>query len=76
MLFILSFNLKLIRNIDSFFFITTYLKYKNSIHSCPDVVYGSKVHILPIDDTIEGLTGNLFDVFLKPYFLDAYKPVT
>lgn len=31
--------------------------------------------MLPIDDTIEGITGNLFDVFLKPYFLEAYRPV-
>jgi hypothetical protein len=31
--------------------------------------------VLPIDDTIEGITGNLFDVFLKPYFLEAYRPV-
>lgn len=28
-----------------------------SIQSCPDVKYGSRVHILPIDDTVEGLTG-------------------
>lgn len=28
-----------------------------SIQSCPDVKYGKRVHILPIDDTIEGLTG-------------------
>lgn len=35
-----------------------------------------KVHILPLDDTIEGLTGNLFEVYLKPYFLDAYRPLT
>ena len=35
-----------------------------------------KVHILPLDDTIEGVTGNLFEVYLKPYFLDAYRPVT
>lgn len=35
-----------------------------------------KVHILPIDDTVEGLTGNIFEIFLKPYFLDAYRPVT
>ena len=45
------------------------------MHQCPDVKYGKRVHILPIDDTIEGLTGNLFDVFLKPYFLEAYRPV-
>lgn len=28
-----------------------------SIQSCPDVKYGKRVHILPIDDTVEGLTG-------------------
>ena len=47
-----------------------------TIHSCPDVKYGKRIHVLPIDDTVEGLTGNLFDVFLKPYFLEAYRPVT
>uniref|UniRef100_A0A3P8R100 Transitional endoplasmic reticulum ATPase n=1 Tax=Astatotilapia calliptera TaxID=8154 RepID=A0A3P8R100_ASTCA len=46
-----------------------------SIHACPDIKYGKKIHVLPIDDTIEGLSGNLFDVFLKPYFLEAYRPV-
>eukprot|EP00882_Tetradesmus_deserticola_P002076 GHRQ01002224.1.p1 GENE.GHRQ01002224.1~~GHRQ01002224.1.p1 ORF type:complete len:447 (+),score=212.94 GHRQ01002224.1:162-1502(+) len=46
-----------------------------SVHQCTDVKYGKKVHVLPIDDTIEGITGNLFDVFLKPYFLEAYRPV-
>jgi transitional endoplasmic reticulum ATPase len=33
------------------------------------------VHILPLDDTIEGITGNLFDTYLKPYFQEAYRPV-
>ncbi|CAN1252997.1 Cell division cycle protein 48 homolog [Linum perenne] len=46
-----------------------------SVHQCPDVKYGKRVHILPIDDTIEGVTGNLFDAYLKPYFLEAYRPV-
>uniref|UniRef100_A0A8C2CDS0 Transitional endoplasmic reticulum ATPase n=1 Tax=Cyprinus carpio TaxID=7962 RepID=A0A8C2CDS0_CYPCA len=46
-----------------------------SINACPDVKYGKRIHVLPIDDTIEGLTGNLFEVFLKPYFLEAYRPV-
>eukprot|EP00741_Cyanophora_paradoxa_P022393 tig00021463_g21619.t1 len=46
-----------------------------SVHQCPDVKYGKRVHVLPIDDTIEGVTGNLFDVYLKPYFLEAYRPV-
>jgi len=47
-----------------------------SVQACPDVKYGKRIHVLPIDDTVEGLTGNLFDVFLKPYFLEAYRPVS
>eukprot|EP00301_Raphidiophrys_heterophryoidea_P002731 c11266_g1_i2.p1 GENE.c11266_g1_i2~~c11266_g1_i2.p1 ORF type:complete len:808 (-),score=279.56 c11266_g1_i2:86-2509(-) len=46
-----------------------------SVHACPDVKYGKRIHVLPFDDSIEGVTGNLFDVFLKPYFLDAYRPL-
>ncbi|EEF51958.1 Transitional endoplasmic reticulum ATPase, putative [Ricinus communis] len=46
-----------------------------SVHQCPDVKYGKRVHILPIDDTIEGVTGNIFDAYLKPYFLESYRPV-
>eukprot|EP00397_Hematodinium_sp_SG-2012_P002861 GEMP01002869.1.p1 GENE.GEMP01002869.1~~GEMP01002869.1.p1 ORF type:complete len:782 (+),score=199.71 GEMP01002869.1:1420-3765(+) len=46
-----------------------------SIHACGDVPYGKRVHVLPIDDTIEGITGNIFDTYLKPYFLEAYRPV-
>jgi len=46
-----------------------------AISACPDVKYGKKIHVLPLDDTIEGLTGNWFEVFLKPYFLEAYRPI-
>ena len=46
-----------------------------SVHQCPDVKYGKRVHVLPFGDTIEGITGNLFDAFLKPYFGEAYRPV-
>ncbi|CDP16951.1 unnamed protein product [Coffea canephora] len=46
-----------------------------SVHQCPDIKYGKRVHILPFDDSVEGLTGNLFDAYLKPYFLEAYRPV-
>ncbi|TVU33660.1 hypothetical protein EJB05_25492, partial [Eragrostis curvula] len=46
-----------------------------SVHQCQNVGYGKRVHILPVDDTVEGLTGNLFEAYLKPYFLDAYRPV-
>ncbi|KAJ2716467.1 AAA ATPase cdc48 [Coemansia spiralis] len=46
-----------------------------SIHALPDIQYGKRIHVLPIDDTIEGLSGDLFDVYLKPYFVEAYRPV-
>jgi transitional endoplasmic reticulum ATPase len=46
-----------------------------TVHSTPDIKYGTNVHILPLEDTIEGLTGNIFEVFLKPYFLESYRPV-
>jgi len=46
-----------------------------SVHQCTDVRYGKRIHVLPLSDTIEGVSGNLFDVYLKPYFLEAYRPV-
>ncbi|CAM0880460.1 unnamed protein product [Alopecurus aequalis] len=46
-----------------------------SVHQCHDAKYGKRVHILPVDDTIEGVTGKLFESYLKPYFVDAYRPV-
>ncbi|XP_049848480.1 transitional endoplasmic reticulum ATPase-like [Schistocerca gregaria] len=46
-----------------------------SVTSCSEIKYGIRVHILPIDDTVEGISGNLFETFLKPYFLEAYRPV-
>ncbi|KAK8814242.1 hypothetical protein WA158_008104 [Blastocystis sp. Blastoise] len=47
------------------------------IHIKPleNVPYGQKVCVLPFDDTIEGVSGNLFEAYLKPYFQDAYRPV-
>lgn len=46
-----------------------------TINAEPEVPYGKRIHVLPVDDTIEGVGGNLFDVYLKPYFLEAYRPV-
>nr|CEL67655.1 TPA: Cell division control protein 48 homolog A [Neospora caninum Liverpool] len=45
------------------------------VSACPDCPYGKRIHVLPLDDTIEGITGNLFDIYLKPYFMEAYRPV-
>lgn len=36
-----------------------------SVRPFPHVNYGTEVFILPIDDTVEGITGNLRDVYLK-----------
>lgn len=35
----------------------------------------TKIHVLPIDDTIEGISGDLTATYLVPYFKDAYRPV-
>jgi transitional endoplasmic reticulum ATPase len=46
-----------------------------SVHPHSDVPNAEKVHILPIDDTIEGITGNLTQTYLIPYFKDCYRPL-
>ncbi|KAI1783712.1 AAA ATPase [Ganoderma leucocontextum] len=46
-----------------------------NIHACLDIKYGQRVHVLPLDDSIEGLSCNLFEVYLKPYFLEACRPI-
>jgi len=46
-----------------------------SIHPAGEVKYGKKIHVLPFADTVEGITGNLFDTYLKPYFAESYRPV-
>lgn len=46
-----------------------------TIHPCPDIKYAKRISCLPIADTIEGLTGDLFEIYLKPYFVEAYRPV-
>jgi transitional endoplasmic reticulum ATPase len=45
-----------------------------SVHSV-DCQYGERIQILPFEDTIQGLEGDLFTTFLKPYFAEAYRPV-
>ncbi|OLL25651.1 Cell division control protein 48, partial [Neolecta irregularis DAH-3] len=46
-----------------------------SVHPCPDIKYLKRVSCVPIADTVEGITGSLFDVYLRPYFVEAYRPV-
>nr|UXY86796.1 cell division control protein 48 [Cryptomonas paramecium] len=37
--------------------------------------FGKKIHVLPFEDTIQGISEDLFQSYIKPYFLDAYRPV-
>jgi len=47
-----------------------------SIHAVSgEIKYGKRIHVLPFADTVEGITGNLFDTYLKPYFAESYRPV-
>ncbi len=41
-----------------------------------EIKTAQKVHILPFDDTLNGISGNIFEIYLKPYFLDTYRPIT
>ncbi|KAK8847619.1 transitional endoplasmic reticulum ATPase TER94 [Kwoniella newhampshirensis] len=53
------------------------IKLGDLVHVSPanDIKYGKRIHVLPFADSIEGLSGNLFDVYLRPYFLEAYRDV-
>ena len=46
-----------------------------AVHNKPNVPMGKRVHILPFADSTEGVTGNLTETYLKPYFRDVYRPV-
>ena len=46
-----------------------------TIKPAGDVPNLTKIHVLPIDDTLEGISGDLTTTFLIPYFKDAYRPV-
>jgi len=46
-----------------------------TVKPCQDVPNLTKIHILPFDDSVEGLTGDLATTFLVPYFKDTYRPI-
>lgn len=46
-----------------------------SLHNAGEVKYGDKIHVLPFEDTVQGISGNLFETYLKPYFQESYRPV-
>jgi transitional endoplasmic reticulum ATPase len=42
-----------------------------NVHQCLNIEHGMRLHILPSDELIEGLSANIFYIYLKPYFLDG-----
>lgn len=46
-----------------------------TITALPEVKYAKNVQVLPFKDTVEGLEGNIFDVFVKPYFNEKFRPL-
>ena len=45
------------------------------VSAIPEIPTCQKIKILPFEDTIEGLTGDLTQTYIVPYFKDAYRPV-
>ena len=46
-----------------------------SVHKYQAIPVGNSIHILPFEDTKEGISGNLTQTYLIPYFKDTYRPV-
>ena len=41
----------------------------------PDIANAKRVHVLPFQYSMGTFEGDVFDVFLKPYFFENYRPV-
>lgn len=46
-----------------------------AVSKYPNVPMGKRIHILPFADSVEGVSGNLTDTYLKPYFKDIFRPI-
>ena len=46
-----------------------------TISPLPDIRYAKSVMIAPFADTIEGISGDIFEVYVKPYFKDKFRPL-
>jgi transitional endoplasmic reticulum ATPase len=41
----------------------------------PEIPLGKHISVLPYADSVEGITGDLFETYIKSYFADKYRPV-
>jgi transitional endoplasmic reticulum ATPase len=46
-----------------------------TIHQFTNLKFGKRIHVLPFAESLDQTIDNLFDEYLKPYFLDAYRPL-
>jgi transitional endoplasmic reticulum ATPase len=46
-----------------------------TITAMENIPYCERVYILPFGDTLEGFCGDMFENYLKPYFVEAYRPI-
>ena len=46
-----------------------------TITALPDVKFAKSVTVLPFKDSIEGLSGDLYEVFINPYFKQKFRPL-
>eukprot|EP00475_Leptophrys_vorax_P008808 TRINITY_DN15744_c0_g1_i1.p1 TRINITY_DN15744_c0_g1~~TRINITY_DN15744_c0_g1_i1.p1 ORF type:complete len:203 (-),score=46.11 TRINITY_DN15744_c0_g1_i1:91-672(-) len=46
-----------------------------SLYAAAEAKCAKAIYVLPFEDTIDLHSGDLFETFLKPYFLEAYRPV-
>jgi len=46
-----------------------------TVHAFSDLKFGKRIHVVPFEDSILDLKKDLFEDFLKPYFLDSYRPI-
>lgn len=46
-----------------------------SISPVKDIKNAAKISVTPYKDTIEGLSGDLYEIYVKPYFADKSRPI-
>jgi transitional endoplasmic reticulum ATPase len=45
------------------------------VSAFPDVKFAKSVQVMPFKDSVEGITGDIYEVFVKPYFVEKYRPL-
>lgn len=46
-----------------------------TIHQFSELKFGKRIHVLPFEDSLKNNKSDIFESYLKPYFIDAYRPV-